>query len=171
MNSFFSMFSIVSIFTVLAKFNVIRFETLQTENLAKDNFEFFLYAYLFLTGALAASSYEYRSWFRSSINKFTGHMKSTYLGFSGSLVGWCFGLLVFVIIKGQFSSIALGLFLTSYMLLIAIAPAWYHEQIEFEKEKMVGYIFREPRFAKLFKSLGWVFMLASLVGFYDYFNS
>jgi hypothetical protein len=165
------MFGIVTLFTVLAKFGVVKFESLQTENITKDNYEFFFYLYLFFTGMLAASTYEKRSWFRRFIKAFTGLLKSIYLGFSGSLVGWSFGLLVYVLLKGEFGSVALGMVLTSYMLLFSMAPAWYHEQIETEKEKMVGYIFREPRFAKLFIKLGWVFIIASLSGFYDYFSA
>jgi hypothetical protein len=146
MRSFFTAFGVISLFTVLAKFGVVKFDTLRAENIAKENFQFFVYLYLMLTGVLAASSYERRSWFRSFIQKFTGVVKSFYLGTSGSLVGWCFGLLVYVILSGKFESIAFGLVLTSYMLLFALVPAWCHEHVKNEKEQMIGYIFREPRF-------------------------
>ena len=165
------MFGIVTTFTLLAKLGVVKFEALQAENVAKENYEFFFYLYLLFTGLLAASTYEKRSWFRRFIKAFTGILKSAYLGFSGSLVGWSFGLLVYVFLKGEFGSVALGMMLTLYILLFSMAPAWYHQQIELEKEKMVGCIFREPRFARLLVILGWGFMIASLVGFYDYFSA
>lgn len=171
MTSFFTMAFIVSIFTVFAQFGVVKFETLQSENIGKENFQFFLYAYLFVTGILAASSYEERSWFRKFITGFTGLAKSVYLGFSGSLVGWSLGLLLYVLIAGEYGSVALGLVLSSYMILFAMAPAWYHEQIESERNRMVGFMFGNPRFGRTFNRLGWVFMLASIVGFYDFFSA
>ncbi|MEP1553313.1 hypothetical protein [Paraglaciecola sp.] len=171
MKSFFTLLVLVTIFTLGAKYEIVKFSQLQSENIAKDNFEFFLYIYILLTGLLAASSYEERSLFRKFIRSFTGLIKSIYLGFSGALVGWGLGLTLYVISIGEFSSIALGLVLTSFMLLFAMAPAWYHEQILAQKDSMTGFIFTKPRFAKLFQYIGYVFVLASLFGLYDCFDT
>ncbi|MDN7136019.1 hypothetical protein [Pseudidiomarina terrestris] len=162
---------VVASFTILAKFGVVKFELLQEEKLARNSFVFFLYAYLLVTGFLAASSYERRSYFRTFVKSFSGIVEAIYLSCSGSLVGWSLGLTVYVALIGEWGSLALGLVLTSYMLLYALAPIWYHEQILSQKNKMTGFIFTQPRFSQLFQILGWVFIVAALVGFYDFFSA
>lgn len=171
MKSFFTLLILVTLFTLGAKFEIIKFSQLQSENIAKESFEFFLYIYLLLTGLLAASSYEERSLFRKFVRSFNGLIKSIYLGFSGALVGWALGLTLYVITIGEFGSVALGLVLTSYMILFSLAPAWYHEQILTQKDKMTGFIFTKPRFAKSFQYIGYIFVLAALLGLYDYFGT
>lgn len=171
MISFFTMASMLSLFTLLSSIGLIKFEVMRSENIARESFEFLFYIYLFLIGALAASSYEKRSWFALFIKSFTGVVKSVYLGFSGSLVGWGVGLLLYVLFTGKYGSVIFGLVLTCIMIVFTLTPVWYHKQIEGQREAMIGYIFSEPRFAKLLNRIGWVFIAISCYGFYAFFKA